>query len=143
MIYSFINQIVKSWFPRSRVKLQVRTAVYITFAFIIGFSSPAHALDEKFYSSNNILFYSPDAKAADTETSCLQGGGGLDDFLKALAKQESGGDPTAANKSSSARGKYQYLTTTWQSRESLYTEVKKYDTADLAPESVQDAVAYI
>jgi surface antigen len=69
--------------------------------------------------------------------------GDLDAFLKALAKQESGGNPTAANPGSSARGKYQYITGTWQARKSLYPPSGAYSTADKAPEAVQDAVAYI
>lgn len=71
------------------------------------------------------------------------GPGSLDAFLQALAKQESGGNPTAANPGSSARGKYQYITGTWQARWTLYPPANKYATADKAPESVQDAVAYI
>jgi len=106
----------------------------------------AFAIDESFYSTNDVLFYdptSPDTSDATDTCSAAPGAEGLDAFLKALAKQESGGNPTAANPASSARGKYQYITSTWQSRWTLYPPAKDYATADLAPEAIQDAVVYI
>lgn len=69
----------------------------------------------------------------------------LDQFLQALAYHESGGDPTAGSPSGSdASGKYQYLASTWQaSASAYYPPATKYSIARDAPESYQDAVAYI
>lgn len=67
----------------------------------------------------------------------------LDDFLKALALHESGGNPAAANPGSSASGKYQYISSTWLARADIYGPANQYATAAAAPEAVQDAVAYI
>lgn len=105
----------------------------------------AFAIDENFFSSNDILFYDPTSgiNTCSTTESTPSQPGSLDAFLQALAKQESGGNPTAANPGSSARGKYQYITSTWQSRWDLYPPASKYATADLAPEAAQDAVVYI
>lgn len=69
--------------------------------------------------------------------------GSIDRFLQVLAYQESGGNPTAESGSSTASGKYQYLDSTWQARVSLYGPSGQYSRAKLAPEEVQDAVAYI
>lgn len=78
---------------------------------------------------------------------CVDGGStnaDVDKFLKVLAFQESGGDPTQPGSAGGARGKYQYIDSTWQSSASTYfPPAKTYSTANLAPESVQDAVAYI
>lgn len=70
-------------------------------------------------------------------------GGDVDKFLKALAHQESGGNPKAQNPVSSASGKFQYITDTWQSRYTMYPPAKDYANAKDAPENIQDAVAYI
>lgn len=71
-------------------------------------------------------------------------GSGVDRFLQVLAHQESGGNPTAANPGSSARGKYQYITSTWHSSaKANYPPADAYSTADKAPEAVQDALAKI
>jgi hypothetical protein len=69
--------------------------------------------------------------------------GSIDRFLQVLAYQESRGDPTAESGASTASGKYQYINSTWQARASLYGPAGQYPRAKLAPESVQDAVAYI
>ena len=68
---------------------------------------------------------------------------GVDGFLRALAKQESGGDPKAQNPGSTASGKYQYIDSTWQSRKDIYPPSGNFSRASDAPESIQDAVAYI
>ena len=106
-------------------------------------TDPTKCFDEQFYSGNNILFYSPVVPCVTDAASVSASSGSLDSFLKALAKQESGGNPTAANPGSSARGKYQYITSTWNSRATLYPPAGDYSSADKAPEAVQDAVAYI
>lgn len=69
--------------------------------------------------------------------------GSVDRFLQVLAFQESGGNPLAESGASSASGKYQYIDSTWRARESLYGPSGAYSRAKLAPEAVQDAVAYI
>lgn len=91
--------------------------------------------------------------SSDSTMCCADGspsGGGasapsdLDKFLKVLAYQESGGDPTQPGSAGGARGKYQYIDSTWQSSaSSYYPPANKYATANLAPEAVQDAVAYL
>lgn len=71
-------------------------------------------------------------------------GTGVDRFLQVLAHQESGGNPKAANPGSSARGKYQYITSTWHAHaKDYYPPADAYSTADVAPEAVQDALAKI
>lgn len=69
--------------------------------------------------------------------------GSIDRFLQVLAYQESRGDPKAQARTSTASGKYQYINGTWRARESLYGPSGQYSRALLAPEEVQDAVAYI
>ncbi len=69
--------------------------------------------------------------------------GSVDRFLQVLAYQESRGDPTARSTTSSASGKYQYIDGTWKARSSIYGPSRSYARAYLAPEEVQDAVAYI
>lgn len=70
-------------------------------------------------------------------------GSDLENFLKALAYQESGGDPKQPGSAGGARGKYQYIDSTWQARFSLYGPAGDYPQANLAPEPIQDAVAYL
>lgn len=66
----------------------------------------------------------------------------VDRFLQVLAHQESKGNPKATNTKSSAAGKYQYLTSTWESHAKIYyPPAGQYPTADVAPEPVQDALA--
>lgn len=124
-------------------RLRLYLGVFIAI-LTIGLAAPVGAIDESFYTGNGIFYYNPD----DTGATCPSSpttvqAGSLDAFLQALAKQESGGNPKAANPGSSARGKYQYLTDTWRARYTLYPPAKSYSTADQAPEAVQDAVAYI
>lgn len=103
--------------------------------------------NEEFYSENKIEFYNPtDSLPACTDQAQAVpsgSGGSLDNFLRVLAYNESGGDPHAQAGTSSASGKYQYIDSTWQSRASMYPPSGKYARAKSAPESVQDAVAYI
>lgn len=67
----------------------------------------------------------------------------IDRFLQVLAHGESRGNPTAKNPNSTATGKYQYIDSTWRARAALYGPSGNYSEAYLAPEEVQDAVAYI
>lgn len=61
--------------------------------------------------------------------------------LKALATSESGGDPTVCNVSGHC-GLYQYDTATWKDfAPGAGVDLKLYPTADLAPASLQTAVA--
>lgn len=70
--------------------------------------------------------------------------GSIDRFLQVLAFQESGGNPRAQAGTSSASGKYQYITSTWRSSAgTYYRPALDYSRALFAPEAVQDAVAYI
>ena len=77
-------------------------------------------------------------------TVCNQSSGGsIDKFLQAIALHESGGSPTA-NSGNGAYGKYQFIPATWQGyAKKYYPPGQHYATADLAPEVVQDAVAYL
>lgn len=71
-------------------------------------------------------------------------GGDVDKFIKALAQQESGGDPNQPGSAGGARGKYQYIDSTWRSSaQTYYRPALEYSTANAAPESVQDAVAFL
>lgn len=80
-------------------------------------------------------------------TTSTGGGDNVDGFLRALADQESGGNPKAESSISTASGKYQYIDGTWSSRVrgegAIYPPGKSYERAKDAPEAVQDAVAYI
>ncbi len=92
---------------------------------------------------------SPNSSSQDLGSTCCDGGSGsglggsLDTFLQAIALHESGGNP-AANSGNGAYGKYQFIPSTWQgySRE-YYPPGQQYATANLAPENVQDTVAYL
>lgn len=81
--------------------------------------------------------------ASTSSSSTPVNGVDIDRLLKAIAQRESGGDPKAQSGSSSASGKYQYIDGTWQSRKSIYPPSGDYSHAKDAPESIQDAVAYI
>ena len=71
-------------------------------------------------------------------------GSPVDIFIRAIAKQESNGDPTQAGSAGGARGKYQYIDSTWQSNgKAFYPAATEFLTANQAPEAVQDAVMYL
>jgi len=58
--------------------------------------------------------------------------------METIIPSESGGDPTAANPKSSARGIAQYITRTWQQFAPRYgVDITKYPTADKAPPEIQ------
>lgn len=71
-------------------------------------------------------------------------GSAVDRFLQVIAHQESNGNPKAKNPSSSASGKYQYITSTWKAVTAAnYPPANVYAIAMDAPENIQDAVAKI
>jgi hypothetical protein len=93
------------------------------------------------YSANDINYYDPRGNNVCGGTQ--SGGDTLTRFLQALAKQENGGKVTG-DSGTGARGKYQYIDSTWKSHAALYyPPASKYANANLAPEEYQDAVAYI
>jgi hypothetical protein len=110
-----------------------------------------HALDQcdlDAINNNSIWFNGCSTADCSTTTSAqnptVAANGTLDRFLQVLAYQESGGNATAHNKSGSAAGKYQYITSTWRSTaKAYYPPALQYPTADAAPEDIQDAVAYL
>jgi hypothetical protein len=87
---------------------------------------------------------SPGGGDASCSSACTPtSSGGLDAFLQAIALHESGGSPTA-NSGNGAYGKYQFIPSTWQGyAKEFYPPAQQYATANLAPESIQDAVAYL
>lgn len=120
------------------------------FCFLIiaffSFSSVASAAispDQRALYNKNILYYDLSCGDDAGEAEITTTGGNVDKFLKALAYQESGGDPRQPGSAGGARGKYQYIDSTWQSRFAIYGPASSYNQAHLAPEQVQDAVAYI
>lgn len=130
----------------------LRTAMLLLSMLVITFfaMSPSQAAaqlskDQQDVFNNYILYYN-------TEDQLVCGNGSnagnqtdaVDRFLQVIVDQESHGDPKAANPKSSARGKYQYITSTWVGvTKANYPPASAYATADLAPEAYQDAVAKI
>lgn len=91
------------------------------------------------YSANDINYYDPRGNnvCSDTSTS----GDTLSRFLQALALQENGGKVTGG---SDAKGKYQYIDSTWHlAAKAYYPPGDAYANANAAPEEIQDAVVYI
>lgn len=117
----------------------------LVFSFSTLMSGIGYAMDkdQKRLIDNQILDYNIIDSSCTTASSPTSDGGTVDRFMQVLAHQESGGNPTARNPASSAAGKYQYLTSTWQSRYDDYPPARQYPTADKAPEAVQDAVVKI
>jgi|SRR5215472_648595 len=59
-------------------------------------------------------------------------------LLALIEHRESGGNPKAANPRSSARGLFQFITSTWQGLSKLTgVDVSNYPTADTAPPEFQ------
>ena len=70
-------------------------------------------------------------------------GGSLDQFMQAIAIQESGGNITAGSPAH-ASGKYQFEPATWNSwAKDYYQPAQQYQYASAAPQQVQDAVMYL
>lgn len=93
------------------------------------------------YSANDINYYDPRGNNVCGGTA--GGGDTLTRFLQALAKQESNGNIDAVS-GTGAKGKYQYIDSTWRGHASqYYPPASKYPDALAAPEEVQDALTYI
>lgn len=93
------------------------------------------------YSANDINYYDPRGNNVCGGTAT--GGDTLTRFLQALAKQESNGNIDAVS-GTGAKGKYQYIDSTWAAHaKQYYPPASKYADALAAPEEVQDALAYI
>lgn len=99
---------------------------------------------------NNTVWYKQDPTLPGAGADCgvaatAAADGSVDRFLQVLSFQESGGNPKAENKSGSASGKYQYIDGTWKSSaKNYYPPALQFGGhASNAPESVQDAVAYL
>lgn len=97
-----------------------------------------------------IFYYddeSPSSCGATTGVAPLPGIPGEDvvlRFLRALAATESGGQSGVENPTSSAAGKFQYITSTWKSVTSTYyPPASVYPRGSSAPVEMQDAVAYL
>ena len=106
-------------------------------------TTPASCKDKQKidYSSNDVNYYDPCGNNVCGGTST--GGDTITRFLQALAMQENGGKVTG-DSGTGARGKYQYIDSTWKAHAALYyPPASKYANANLAPEEYQDAVAYI
>lgn len=93
------------------------------------------------YSANDINYYDPRGNNVCGGTA--GGGDTLTRFLQALAKQESNGNIDAVS-GTGAKGKYQYIDSTWRGHAAqYYPPASKYPDALAAPEEVQDALTYI
>ncbi|HSX48131.1 MAG TPA: hypothetical protein VLF41_01335 [Candidatus Nanoarchaeia archaeon] len=99
--------------------------------------------DERHSINYDSVWYQPGRAGCNSNATTISGGS-LVRFLQTLAFKESGGNPTAQAKTSDASGKYQYLNSTWvaHSRQ-YYLPGANYPRAMLAPETTQDAVAYL
>lgn len=89
--------------------------------------------------SNAITGAAPTANMPVPNDSPVDAGsaGGIDEFMNAIAKQESGGDYNATNKDSGAHGKYQIMPSNWPS---WAKEAGLPPNAAMTPEN-QDRVA--
>jgi N-acetylmuramoyl-L-alanine amidase len=94
-----------------------------------------------YYSENDVLYYDPTACGGATNAGASLGG--IDKFLQVLAYKESGG-VLGKTSGTGAKGKYQYIDSTWKNTiKNNQMPWTNYPTANDAPESVQDAVAFI
>jgi hypothetical protein len=93
------------------------------------------------YSANDVNYYDPCGNNVCGGTTT--GGDTITRFLQALAMQENGGK-VKGDSGTGARGKYQYIDSTWHAHaKQYYPPADKYANANEAPEEVQDALAYI
>lgn len=141
----------KTWFKKfARTVLLVAMAVVIAIPEV-ALAQPAEGTPEKTnkdpfapnvdYSAVDNVWYDP--RGNNTCGGTATGGDTLTRFLQALAKQESNGN-IKAQSGTGARGKYQYIDSTWHgSAKQNYPPADAYATALDAPEEVQDALAYI
>lgn len=132
--------------------LFARAALLLALALVVAIPQPALAQanqeevkDPKApkidYSANDVNWYDPRGNNVCGGTA--SGGDTLTRFLQALAKQESGGNIDAVS-GTGAKGKYQYIDSTWRSHaDKYYPPAAKYSNALDAPEEIQDALAYI
>lgn len=113
-------------------------------SLLVGTAQALSPEQKKLY-QKNILYYDLGCSEVSKENEIKFGkSGDVEKFLKALAYQESGGDPNQPGSAGGARGKYQYIDSTWKSSaEAYYAPALKYQQAHTAPESVQDAVAFL
>jgi hypothetical protein len=126
------------------VKLKLLFKLTLLLVFLFAVSAPTIQAVTPLTEAERRYLHAPfyDDEEATTD-SCISGGGTIDRFMQALAFQESGGNPTQPGSAGGAKGKYQYLDSTWRSRYSLYGPASAYSQAHLAPEEIQDAVVYI
>lgn len=110
--------------------------------FAAGFVAPTEITNRE-KAHQNIVFTGGEEVCSEEDTGSSGSDSDVDGFLRALAHQESGGNPRAEASGSSASGKYQYIDGTWQARYDMYPPAREYNRASQAPEPVQDAVAYI
>lgn len=129
--------------PRQIIALLISLTLAV---FNIGSTVSAQTADT--YKSLQWPFYDPaftvqTDPCSGTSYGGSVGDGSIDRFMRAVAKNESGGDPKAYNPAGPAYGKYQYITTTWQgATRSYYPPAIRYVNASDAPETVQDAVTF-
>lgn len=95
------------------------------------------------YTDNEVDWWEVNAKDTCGQGLGVVGGDTITRFLQALADQENGGKVTG-DSGTGAKGKYQYIDGTWRaSAQTYYPPALSYANANLAPEAVQDAVAYL
>jgi hypothetical protein len=124
---------------------RIARLVFIVFSILtIVVPQPVLAQESPFkvdFTDNDINYYDPRGNNACGGTTT--GGDTLTRFLQALAKQESGGKIDAVS-GTGAKGKYQYIDSTWRAHTAqYYPPASKYANALQAPEEYQDALAYI
>ena len=138
---------VASWELNLKEKLLKLLSLSTAITLLVVFSLPSTALalskEQKNLLNKNILYFDPSCGDDASEGEISVKASGVDKFLKALSYLESGGDPRQPGSAGGARGKYQYIDSTWQARFDIYGPASSYNQAHLAPEPVQDAVAYI
>src|SRR6266702_2597158 len=127
-----------------RIASKISRSIFLVIsALMVAVPQPAFAQSSPGvdYGANDINYYDPRGNNACGGTTT--GGDTITRFLQSLAEQESGGNIHAVS-GTGARGKYQYIDSTWVAHAALYyPPASKYSNALDAPEEYQDAVAYI